>query len=100
MKGYWKDRNYPVWLDGENRTFIVMDARAKLFYAYHNNSFTRVGVYKSMEPVQLFKYGEQYWYDRGKPGLDKNTEVVLRIYKSTPVSFETKYVLTMISQFW
>ena len=75
-----------------------MDMRAKFFYGQHKNILTDRGVYKPMETVQLFKYHEQYRYNRGKPGLDNNTEVVLRIYKSTTVYFETKYLLIMIDQ--
>ena len=51
-----------------------------------------------MEPVQLYKHHQQVRYNKGKPGLDKNTELSLRVLFPTPSTFETKYVCTMIDR--
>ena len=69
----------------------------KLFYVFHKK-IAGGSIYKPMDPIQFFKHHQQYRYNRGKPGLDKNTEVGLRIYKLTPVSFETKYELKLLYQ--
>ena len=97
-KGYLEDDDYSAWLDDDNMTLTVIDTRYKLFYGYHNKILTAGGIYNPTEPVQLFKHHEQYRCNCGNPGLDKTTEVGLRIYKSTPVYFETQCVLTMIDR--
>ena len=51
-----------------------------------------------MEPFQLYKHHQQVRYNKGKPGLDKNTELSLRVLFPTPSTFETKYVCTMIDR--
>lgn len=40
----------------------------------------------------------QFQYNKGKPCLDKITEAGLRVTHMTPLSFETKYVFTMIER--
>ena len=49
-------------------------------------------------PIQLYKHHVQFQYNKGKPGLDKSTEAGLRVTHVTPLSFETKYVFTMIDR--
>ena len=54
--------------------------------------------YQPTIPIQLYKHHVQLRYNQGKPGLDKNTEIGLKVYHSQPTSFEAKYVLIMIDR--
>ena len=56
------------------------------------------GEYKLPFLIQLYKHHVQLRYKQSKPSLDKNTKLALRMYYSQPISFETKYVLTIIDR--
>ena len=47
-------------------------------------------------PIHLYKHHVQTRYNSGKGGLDKCTELCLRVKHTTPLSFETNYVFSMI----
>ena len=51
-----------------------------------------------MLPVQLYKHNQQIRYNQGKPGLDKNTEVSLRVSFTSNLTFESKYILSIIDR--
>ena len=55
------------------------------------------GMYKPMLPIQLYKHHVQFQYNKGKSGIDKSTKAGFFVTHVTPLSFETKYVLTMIN---
>ena len=54
--------------------------------------------YKPCSPLLLYKHYLQVRYNQGKPGLDKNTEMGMRVYHQHKSSFETKYVLTLLDR--
>ena len=49
-------------------------------------------------PIHLYKHHVQTRYNYGKPGLDKCTELCLRVKHTTPLTFETNYVFSMIGR--
>ena len=46
----------------------------------------------------MYKNYDQFRYDQGIPGLDKNMEINLKVYHSQPTLVETKYVLTLLDR--
>ena len=49
-------------------------------------------------PIYLYKRHVQTRYNSGKPGLDKCTELCLGVKYTTPLTFETNYVFSMIDR--
>ena len=94
-KDYLDVYDIPSWIKGN--ILDAMKPRAQLTYG-HYNLICKDVEYKPTPPFQLYKHHVQLCYNQGKPGLDKNTEIGLRVYHSQPTSFETKYVLTLLDR--
>ena len=94
-KGCFDVDDIPSWMEGN--MLDIIQSRAQLIYGHYNLS-CKDGEYKPTPPLQLYKRHVQLRYNQGKPGLDKNTEIGLRVYHSQPTLFETKYVLTLLDR--
>ena len=46
-------------------------------------------------PIKVYKHAEQFLYKKGKPGLDKNTELSERLRLTGNLKFEVKYLLRL-----
>ena len=96
-RGYLKEDDMPPYLSHNKKSVDIMKSRSRLLLA-HLKIITKDGGIRGMLPVQLYKHHVQIKYNRGKAGLDKNTEVGWRVNHNTPLSFETKYVLSMVDR--
>ena len=74
-----------------------MKSRCKLLYAHLNNMMIG-GESTPTTPIHLYKHHVQTRYNSGKPGLDKCTELCLRVKHTTPLTFGTNYVFSMIDR--
>ena len=70
----------------------------KLLYAHYKLVHRDGELFKPTLPLLLYKHHVQLRYNQGKPGLDKNTEIALRVYSKQPSSFEAKYVFTLLDR--
>ena len=96
-QGFIEDGDFPEWTD--TSTCEILKSRAKLLYAHYNLIINDDGDYNPTLPLLLYKHHVQVKYNQGKPGLDKNTELAMRVYDSqSKRSFETKYILTLIDR--
>ena len=93
-KGYLADNDFPGWVDASQRRILV--SRFKLWSAFYKRLRQSNGTMKPSAPLQIFKQGTQYLYNKGKPGVDKNAEQEQRIRLEGKVCFEAKYVLRLI----
>ena len=84
-----------TWMEGN--MINVMKSHAQLIYG-HYNLICKDHVYKPTPLLKLYKHHDQLRYNQGKPGLDKNIEISLRVYHSQPTSFETEYVLILLDR--
>ena len=74
----------------------IFKTRSKLFFA-HCKKIQVDGSFQPLMPVMLFKHGTQCACNKGKPGLDKNTEQERTIkLQDAKVSFETKCILRLM----
>jgi hypothetical protein len=93
QRGFLEDKDIPIWTTPKQKK--ILKSRCKLFYGHYRllKSREQDGWMGPTEPVKLYKYADQYLYNKGKPGVDKNTELTERLRHSTKLSFETKYIL-------
>ena len=68
----------------------ILKSRARLIYAHYNYIIDGDGDYHPSTPLLLYKHYVQLKYSQGKPGLDKNTELAMRIKDKHGCNFETK----------
>ena len=95
-KGFLEDEDFPAWFGNDEQSKDVFKTRSKLFFA-HYKKIKVDGSFKPLMPVMLFKHATQCAHNKGKPGLDKNTEHERTIkLQDAKVSFETKYILRLI----
>ena len=76
----------------------MLQTRVKLLYAHYNLISKDRFNFTPTPPLLLYKHHVQIRYNQGKPGLDKNTEMALRIHSKHPSPFETKYVFTLLDR--
>ena len=95
-KGFLEDKDLPQWVDLSIRE--ILKSRARLIYAHYNYIIDGDGDYHPSVPLLLYKHYVQVKYNQGKPGLDKNTELAMRIKDKHRCNFETKYVLSLIDR--
>ena len=96
LQGYIEDKDFPEWTDLSIRE--IMKSRARLLYAHYNFIIDEEGDYHPTLPLLLYKHHVQVMYNQGKPGLDKNTELAMRVKDVQGCSFETKYVLSLLDR--
>ena len=72
-----------------------MKSHCKLLYAHLNKMMTG-GESTSTTSIHLYKHHVQTRYNSGKGGLDKCIEICLQVKNTTPLTFETNYVFSMI----
>ena len=95
-KGFLEDEDFPAWLRNDEECKEIFKTRSKLFFAYYKKIKVD-GSFQPLMPVNLFKHATQHAYNKGKPGLDKNTEHERTIkLQDAKVSFETKHILRLI----
>ena len=76
----------------------ILQSRVKLLYAHYKLIHQDGELFIPTLPLLLYKHHVQLRYNQGKPGLDKNTEMALRVHSKHPSSFETKYVFTLLDR--
>lgn len=93
-RGYLLDEDFPDWLTNDvHRTTVKTHYRLWAAQRKKVRLVTDQGVqYKPMHPVSVYKHASQFKYNRGKWGLDKNTEMCQQFKLSMTMSFEPKYV--------
>ncbi len=95
-KGFLEDEDFPEWFGNDEQCKDIFKTRSKLFFAHHKKIQVG-GSFLPLMPVMLFKHATQCTHNKGKPGLDKNTEQERTIkLQDAKVSFETKYILRLI----
>ena len=67
----------------------VAISRYKLWAAHYNRVKGDGTHYKPSYPVSVYKHSQQYNYNKGKWGLDKNTEVSENVSIVAKLKFES-----------
>jgi hypothetical protein len=112
-RGYLRNEDFPSWVVDSNTSNIdestsnesmdvktILMSRCKLWYAFYKKlkgGRSGPGCIIPMPPLNLFKLASQFVYNKGKGGLDKATEQEARIRPRAKVSFESKYILRLMS---
>ena len=117
-KGYLVDSDFPSWVSEEQRGTIK--SRYQLWSAHErivkedeqdfdesstsSDSDTDEDLfgdkkvkYNPFPPIYVIKHGFLMRYNKGKGGLDKNTEVREFLRPSTAMPFEPKYIYVMVA---
>ncbi len=87
-KGHLEDEDFPPWVMEQQKK--VLSSRCKLFHSHCKKVTTTTcdgDPPTPLKPVLLHKQGTQHIHNKGKPGLDKNTEQERRIKLYSNIHF-------------
>ena len=90
-RGRLREDDMPNWMLVQD--YHVLQSRVKLLYAHYKFIRQQNNTFQPTQPLLLYKHHVQLRYNQGKPRLDKNTEMALRVHSKHPSPFESKYVL-------
>ena len=85
-RGYLLPEDYPEWMTPEQEQVAI--SRFKLWAAHYNRVKGDRTQHQPTYPVGVYKHSQQYNYNKGKWGLDKNTEVSENVSIVAKLKFE------------
>lgn len=93
IRGYLIDSDFPEWVDESQKQTIK--SRFGLFCAQYKNiknGSIASHLHSPSPPIDTYKHAEQQIYNKGKGGLDKNTQFVKGLEVKAKLTFEAKYI--------
>ena len=84
----------PSWIGEKEKKLLI--SRGRLWLAFMKKIKTPTS-FKPFKPLKLFKLSEQYFYNKGKGGVDKATENEAQIRPHFKTLFESKYIIRKIN---